>query len=250
MTWPAPARVHLEPFTWEINFGLSPKRRGELEPELRRLLHELFLDHPEYDRLYLQHFLGADLYMRVFRGPELAGLFISELTHVDHHPVLHLILGMVRPRAASRGRLMPHSIGLCLRLAAQAFGKGDFYVALRTANPRVVAKLWESPWARFYPRLDWNTGDEQLRSLRPRLCGKLFGADRCSLEGVVFHDIYPEPPWHGKPPQHHDQRVNDFCADHLGPRDAFLFLGPTKAPLTGLPGIELAWPRGGWRDKG
>lgn len=247
MTWSAPARLPLEPFTWEVNFGLSPRRRAELEPELRRLLHQLFLDHPEYDRQYLPHFLGADLYLRVFRGPELAGHFISELTYVDHTPVLHLILGMVFPQAASRGRLMSQAAGLCLRLASQAFGGEEFLVALRSANPRVVAKLWQSPWVRFYPRADWNTGDARLRALRPGLCGQLFGGDHCSLEGVVFHNIYPAPPWHGRPPQHHDQRANDFCARHLGPRDAFLFLGPTLTPLRDLPGPGLGWPEGGWR---
>lgn len=250
MDWPAPARLHLEPCTWEINFGLSPKRRAELEPELRRLLHELFLDNPEYDRLYLPHFLGADLYLRVFQGPELAGHFISELTYSGEKPVLHLILGLARPTAGSRGKLIPLAMGLCLRLAAQAFGGEEFFVALRTANPRVVAKLWESPWVRFYPRADWGSGDERLRALRPRLCAQLFGGDRCSLEGVVFHDIYPEAPWRGKAPQHHDQRANRFCAQHLGPRDAFLFLGFTQPPLDNLPGEGLAWPGDGWKEKG
>jgi|GEM_PF-1992269 len=250
MVWPAPARLHLEPFTWEINFGLSPQRRGELEPELRRLLHEVFLQSPEYDRQYMPHFMGADLYLRVFRGPELAGHFISELTYCGGEPVLHLILGMVRPAADSRGRLMPVAMGLCLRLAAQAFGGQEFFVGLRTANPRVVAKLWETPWARFYPRPDWSQGDARLRALRPRLCGQLFGSDRCSLEGVVFHDIYPVAPWRGEAPQHHDQEANEFCARHLGPRDAFLFLGPTQPPLDDLPGEGLVWPEGGWKEAG
>ncbi|BEQ13290.1 hypothetical protein [Desulfoferula mesophila] len=244
MNRPAPAFVSLAPFTWEVNFGLGPEHREELRPELTDLLHRVFIDHPDYDRDYLPHFLAADIYLRAFRGKELAGHFISELVYVDGEPLLHLILGLAEPAASGRGRLMPQAMGLCLRLAAQAFGDEGFFVALRTANPRVVAKLWDSPWVRFYPRPDWSAGDQRLRALRPRVCGRLFGADRCSLEGTVFHEIYPAPPWRGRAPQHRDPRANRFCAEHLGPRDAFLFLGPTRAPLEDLPAAGLAWPAG------
>ncbi len=249
MPHPAPARLALAPFTWEINFGLEPRRQQELAPELRQLLHQVFLEHPDYDRLHLPHFLGADLYLRAFRGSELAGIFLSELTHCAGEPVLHLILGLARP-GAGQGQLMSTAMGLCLRLAAQAFGGEDFHAALRTANPRVVAKLWASPWARFFPRPDWSQGGARLKALRPRLCGQLFGSDRCSLEGIVFHEIYPITPWGGRVPWHHDEAVNRFCREHLGPRDAFLFLGPTRPPLAGLPGEGLVWPEGGGRSSG
>lgn len=201
---PAPYRLAMDPFTMEVNLGLAPQRRAELEPELMGLLHETFLDHSDYDRLYLPHFLGADIYLRAFRGQELAGIFIAGLAVYAGEPLLFLILGMTRPEAGSNGRLMPLATGVCLRLA----------------------------------------------SLRPRLCGPLFGLDRCSFEGAIFRDSYPVAPWHGQAPQHHDEAVNRFCREHLGPRDAFLFLGPTLPPLAHLPGKGAAWPENGWRGAG
>ena len=145
MNRPTPAFVPLAPFTWEVNFGLGPERREELRPELTDLLHRVFIDHPDYDRDYLPHFLAAEIYLRAFRGGDLAGHFISELAYVDGEPLLHLILALAEPGAGGRGRLMPQAMGLSLRLAVQAFGSEEFFVGLRTANPRVVAKAWDSP---------------------------------------------------------------------------------------------------------
>lgn len=210
------------------------------------MLHASFINHPAYDRENLPHFLGADIYLRVFSGQDLAGIFIAELLRSAGQPVAHLVVGMVLPGRRSGGSLMPLAMGLVLDLAVQAFGSDEFFVALRSANPRVVAKLWACPWVRFYPRPDWNQFDPRVQALAPHFCGQVFGADRCDLEGRLFYDIYPTPPWGGRVPWHHDEKVNEFCRRHLRDhgRDAFLFLGPTLPPLRGLTRGRVAWPQG------
>ena len=232
------------PYHFEVNFRLSAASQQRLRPELVRILHETFIDSPDYDAEHLPKFLESDLYVRVFAARNLAGIFTADLFRTDGNPVLHLSAGLVPEHGRSGGTLMQLSMGLTLDLASQAFGTDEFFVAIRTANPRVVAKLWENHWVRFYPRRDWRQKDPRLASLRSHFCTQAFGADRCDLEGIIFYDIYPVPPWGGKMPWHHDETVNDFCRRHLRPHglDAFLFLGPTQTPLADLPRSQIAWP--------
>ena len=232
------------PYRFEVRFGLSSAEQRQLRPELVGLLHDTFINHPDYDAEYLPEFMQSDIYIRVLSGNGLAGIFTADLFHSKGKPVLHLVAGLVTPSARSGGQLMTLSMGLSIDLAAQAFGADDFYVGLRSANPRVVATLWQSPWVRFYPRLDDWTGDPVLADLRPHFCGQAFGADRCDLEGIIFFDIYPTPPWAGEIPWHHDERVNDFWRKHLRPQglDAFLFMGPTTPPFEDMPRGRIAYP--------
>jgi hypothetical protein len=232
------------PYKVEVNFGLSRRRQEELRPELEHVLHASFIDHPDYDRDNLPEFLASDLYLRVFMGRELAGIFTTDMLQVAGRPVCHLISGLVLPGMRSGGSLMSLCNGLTLDLASQAFGGDEFYVAMRSANPRVMAKLWKNPWVRFYPQPNWDEWDPLEREIRPGFGRQAFGGDRSSLVGRIFHDIYPTPPWGGKIPWHHDPKVNDFCRAHLSNhhRDAFLFLGPTTPPFEGMPRGRVKWP--------
>ena len=234
------------PYSFEMNFRPSATRRQRLRPELTRILHETFIDSPDYDAEHLPEFLNSDIYMRVFAGEDLAGIFTADLFRTDGIPVLHLLLGLVSEHGRSGGTLMRLSMGLTLDLASQAFGTDEFFVATRTANPRVVAKLWQNRWVNFYPRRDWHQKDPRFTGLRKHFCTQAFGADRCDLDGIIFYDIYPVPPWGGEVPWHHDETVNEFCRHHLRPQglDAILFLGPTQPPLEDLPQSRIVWPRG------
>jgi hypothetical protein len=155
------------------------------------MLHETFIDHPDYDAEHLPEFLQSDIYMRVFVERELTGIFTADLFRTDGEPVLYLSVGLVTGHGRSGGNLMPLSMGLIIDLASQAFGLDDFFVALRTANPRVIAKLWQSRWVCFYPRRDWHSNDPRITNLRQHFCTQAFGADRCDLHGIIFYDIYP-----------------------------------------------------------
>lgn len=233
-------------YSVEVNFGLSPSRRKNLEPELLAVLHQSFINHPDYDSEHLPEFMHSDLYLRIFHGRDLRGIFTADLVRILNHPVLHLSSGFVLPQYRSGGSLMSLAMGLTLDLAAQSFGGDEFFAALRTANPRVVAKLWETSWVRFYPRLSWEKNDSRLHELAPYFCSQVFGADRCDMEGRIFYNIYPVSPWNGQIPWHYDEKVNNFCRSHLRPdgRDAFLFLGPTLPPMTGIPRRQVVWPLG------
>ena len=239
-----PAKWESPPYHFEVNFRPSAARQQRLKPELVRMLHETFIDSPDYDAEYLPEFLESDIYMRVFAGGALAGIFTADLFRTDAHPVLHLTLGLVSEHGRSGGSLFQLSMGLAMDLACRAFGTDAFSVAMRTANPRVVAMLWQNTWVRFYPRRDWHQKDPRISSLQPRFCTQAFGADRCDPEGTVFYNIYPVPPWGGQTPWHHDEKVNDFCRRHLRPGglDAFLFLGPSQPPFADLPRSRIAWP--------
>ncbi|MCB2186093.1 MAG: hypothetical protein KQJ78_06725 [Deltaproteobacteria bacterium] len=241
-----PAVWERPPYRLEAYFRPNAERQEALKPELAELLHATFLNHAGYDAEHLPEFLGSDIFLRVTDEKGLAGIFTADLVRTADQPVLHLTVGLTTPRARSGGGLMGLCMGLCLDLAAQAFATEEFYVALRTANPRVVARLWQTPWVRFHPRGDGEPEPPGLAALRPRFCPQVFGADRCDLAGVIFYDIYPIPPWEGRVPWHHDPAVNDFCLHHLRPagRDAFLFLGPTRPPLPGETRGALAWPLG------
>ena len=234
------------PYRFEVNFHLSASRQQHLRPELVKMLHETFLDHPDYDAEHLPEFLESDIYMRVFAEGELTGIFTADLFRTDGEPVLYFSVGLVPEHGRSGGALTSLSMGLTLDLASQAFGTDDFFVALRTANPRVVAKVWQNRWVRFYPRQDWHANDPRLATLRPHFCAQAFGADRCDLEGVIFYDIYPTPPWGAETPWHHDETINDFCRQHLRPQglDAFLFLGPTQPPFADMLKSKMTWPLG------
>ncbi|MCB2227241.1 MAG: hypothetical protein KQH53_11240 [Desulfarculaceae bacterium] len=240
----SPALVAAGGYEVEINFGLSPERQEELRPELRTMLHAAFIDHPDYDQEHLPQFLGADLYLRLSRQGEPAGIFCSELLEVGGEPVLHLILGLSPPELHGGGQLQPTAMGLTLELTAQAFGTAEFLVGLRTANPRVVSWLWRCPWVRFYPRRDWGKSDPQEQRLRRSFCDQVFGEDHCSLDGRTFRGIYPVHPWGGAVPWHHDERVNAFCREHISDHgsEAILFLGPTLPAVAGLP-RRAAWPK-------
>lgn len=234
------------PYRFEVNFRLSAARQQALRPELVKMLHETFIDHPDYDAEHLPEFLESDIYMRAFAEGELTGIFTADLFRTDGEPVLYFSVGLVPEHGRSGGTLLSLSMGLTLDLASKAFGTDDFFAALRTANPRVVAKVWQNRWVRFYPRRDWHAKDPRLASLRPHFCAQAFGADRCDLEGIIFYDIYPTPPWDGQRPWHHDETINDFCRHHLRPQglDAFLFLGPTQSPFAELPRSKMTWPLG------
>ncbi len=234
------------PYRFEVNFSLSAARQQDLRPELIKMLHETFIDHPDYDAEHVPEFLESDIYMRVFAGGELIGIFTADLFRIDEEPVLYLSVGLATEHCRSGGTLMSLSMGLTLDLASQAFGTDDFFVAMRTSNPRVVAKLWQNHWVRFYPCKDWHANAPRVAALRPHFCVQAFGADRCDLEGIIFYDIYPVPPWGGKKPLHRDETINDFCRHHLRPQglDAFLFLGPTQPPFTDMPLGKLTWPLG------
>jgi hypothetical protein len=234
------------PYCFEVNFRLSAARQQQLRPELIKMLHETFIDHPDYDAEHLPEFLQSDIYMRVFVEGELTGIFTADLFRTDGEPVLYLSVGLVTGHGRSGGNLMPLSMGLIIDLASQAFGLDDFFVALRTANPRVIAKLWQSRWVCFYPRRDWHSNDPRITNLRQHFCTQAFGADRCDLHGIIFYDIYPTPPWDAMRPWHHDETVNDFCRHHLRPQglDAILFLGPTQPPFTDMPRGKMSWPLG------
>lgn len=239
--------LHIPPYFSEVNFGLNVARQQYLRSELANLLHETFIDHPDYDTEHLPEFLGSDIYIRVFVEGELAGIFTSDLFRTDGEPALHLSAGFVRPHSRSGGTLMQLSMGLTLDMACQAFETDDFFVALRTANPRVVSKRWKNHWVRFYPRQNWHESDPRLATLRRHFCVLAFGAERCDLEGIIFYDIYPAPPcWGSKTPWHHDDTVNDFCRRHLRPHglDAFFFLGLTQPPLGDMPQSMVIWPLG------
>jgi hypothetical protein len=239
-----PVRWESPPYEVEVNFGLSPSRKVALKPELLTVLHETFIDHPDYDAEHLQEFLRADLYLRVFHGRELTGIFLADLVRMENQPVLYLVAGFVLPKRRSGGTLMTLTTSLALDLAAQAFGSDEFFVAMRSANPRVVAGLWKMDWVRFYPRLNWEENDPRLAEIAPHFCSQVFGTDRCEPEGRIFYNIYPVAPWHGNTPWHHDEKVNNFCRRHLGPdgRNAFLFLGPTLPPLKGMVRGQVTWP--------
>ncbi|MCF8130613.1 MAG: hypothetical protein K9N10_19035 [Deltaproteobacteria bacterium] len=232
------------PYRVEVDFRPNRARQRKLKPELVNLLHETFIDSPDYDAENLSEFLEADIYMRFFSEGTLAGIFTADLLYTDGNPVLHLTAGLVPKSSRSKGTLMPFSMGLTLDLASKAFNTDAFFVGMRTANPRVVAKLWQNRWIRFYPRRDWHNEDPRVKSLRPHFCNQAFGADRCDLRGIIFYDIYPVSPWGGKTPWHHDETVNDFCRRHLRPNglDAFLFLGPTLPPFKDIPRSRIQWP--------
>jgi len=232
------------PYSFEVNFCLSDATQQDLRPELIKMLHETFIDHPDYDAEHVPEFLESDIYIRVFVGKELVGIFAADLFRTDGEPVLYLSVGLVTEQGRSGGRLMALSMGITLELASQAFETDCLFVGLRTSNPRVVAKLWQNHWVRFYPRKDWHANDARVAALRPHFCVQAFGADRCDLEGIIFFDIYPVPPWGDKIPLHHDETINDFCRYHLRPQglDAFLFLGPTQPPFTDMPRSKLTWP--------
>lgn len=241
-----PAMWESSHYVFEVNFCPSAARQKLLTPELIKILHETFIDHPDYDAEHVPEFLQSDIYIRVFAGDELAGIFTADLFRTEGVPVLYLSVGLVSENGRSGGTVMLLSMGVTLSLASQAFGTDVFFVALRTANPRVVAKLWQNPWVRFYPRRDWHASEPRLTTLRPLFCAQAFGADRCDLEGIIFYDVYPIPPWNANPPWHHDETINDFCRHHLRPcgLDAILFLGPTQPPFADIPLSKLTWPLG------
>ncbi|MDY0041787.1 MAG: hypothetical protein RBS57_15855 [Desulforhabdus sp.] len=233
-------------YLFELHFRPSAARQQQLRPELVELLHETFIDHPDYDSEHLPEFLAADIYMRVLVGGKLIGIFTADLLRTDGEPFVHLSAGLVKHHSRSGGALMQLSMGLTLDLACQAFGTAAFFVALRTANPRAIARLWANRWVRFYPRRNWHENDPRLTTLRRHFCAQAFGAERCDLEGIVFYDIYPTPPWGGNPPWHHDETVNELCRRHLRPHglDAFLFIGPTLPPFEDIPQSGTLWPLG------
>jgi len=231
-------------YSVEVNFSLTPSRREALKPELLAVVHQTFINHPDYDSEYIPEFLGSDLYLRVFHGQNLVGIFTADLVRTLNQPVLYLSAGFVLPQHRSGGTLLPLAMGLALDLASQAFGSDEFFAALRTANPRVVAKILKNPWVRFYPSLSWDENDPRLQVLTPHFCSQVFGTDRCDLQGRIFYNIYPVSPWNGHIPWHHDEKINNFCRKYLRPggRDAFLFLGPTLPPMKGIPRKQVTWP--------
>lgn len=232
------------PYRFEVRFGLTSAEQRQLQPELINLVHENFINHPDYDAEYSSEFMQSDIYMRVLGHGHLDGIFTADLWHINGHPVLHLILAMVASHDRSGGKLMTDSMGLTLDLAAQAFGTDHFYVGLRSANPRVAAELWRNPWVRFYPRLDDWAGDPALAKLRQQFSAQAFPGHRCDDGCSIYHDIYPTSPWEGEIPWHHDERVNDFWREHLRPQglDAFLFMGPTAPPFEDMPRGRIAYP--------
>jgi len=63
------------PYRIEVNFRPNRARQQKLKPELVNLLHETFIDSPDYDAEHLSEFLEADIYMRFFSEGTLAGIF-------------------------------------------------------------------------------------------------------------------------------------------------------------------------------
>lgn len=231
-------------YRFEADFRPGPRRQAELRPELIGLLHEAFINHPAYDAQCLPEFLESDIFLRGFLGDELAGIFTVDLFRVQGQPVAHLSVALVAPGCRSDGALMDRSMALSLDLASQAFGSDHFFAALRTANPRVVGRLWHNQWVRYYPRPNLSDMGPEVMALLPHFSAQAFGQDTCDTEGIIFYDIYPTAPWRGQVPWHHDPAVNDFCRKHLRPvgTDAFLFMGPTRPPFSGMPRGEFEWP--------
>ena len=118
------------PYRFEVRFGLTSAEQRQLQPELINLVHENFINHPDYDAEYSSEFMQSDIYMRVLGHGHLDGIFTADLWRINGHPVLHLILAMVASHDRSGGKLMTDSMGLTLDLAAQAFGT-DQYVGLQ-----------------------------------------------------------------------------------------------------------------------
>ena len=147
------------------DFRADPARREQLRPGLMEILHESFIDHPDYDAEHLPEFLHSDIYLRAFRENRLAGVFTVDLLRVAGAPVAHLSVALVAAGRRSGGELMRLSMGLSLDLATQAFGTDHFFAGLRSANPRVVARLWRNPWVRYYPRRDWAENEPTVAAL-------------------------------------------------------------------------------------
>jgi len=82
-----PVALQIPPYLFEVNFSLSVARQQHLRPELVNLVHETFIDHPDYDTEHLPEFLGSDIYMRVFVEGELTGIFTADLFRTDGEPI-------------------------------------------------------------------------------------------------------------------------------------------------------------------
>jgi len=82
-----PVALQIPPYLFEVNFSLSAARQQHLRSELVNLVHETFIDHPDYDTEHLPEFLGSDIYMRVFVEGELTGIFTADLFRTDGEPI-------------------------------------------------------------------------------------------------------------------------------------------------------------------
>lgn len=241
--WPRHGRLRLPPYRIDLYQNPSSARRARLAPALTRVLHESFLNHPDYDRDNLAGMLSSDLFLEVRGERGDCGLFLADFEQADGTPLLYLAAGFLLPECRSGGALHRDMIRLALAAAAASFNQADFLVALRTANPRVIAQLWRMPYFRLYPRPDWSESDPLAARVAPLFCRAHFGADRCEPSGRLFRDIYPAPPWGGQIPWHHDEAVNRFWREHLSPagRDALLLLGPTTPEGWDFPLEPTGW---------
>lgn len=204
-----------------------------LLPRLTEIVHQTFIDHPEFDRVVLPGYLKSS-YSSVIRLEEtVIGFVFANLTQVGSRPLLHLAGAYVLPGHQNHSLCQHVMVKAFLALAAEDLGREDFFVAVRTPNPVAVGAFWDLPHFQIFPRPEEFAPDDELARIRREFCRQTYGLDGWQEESGIIVDTYPVPPYHGRSPRHRDDRVNRFVDRLIAPggRDALLMIGRTTPPL-------------------
>ncbi len=236
-----PLRLVFEPYDVDVHLGLDEQKKAELMPELARIVHATFIDHPEFDQQVLPAYLDCAVCSVIRTEDRIIGFVFANLLTVEEKPVLHLAGAYVLPLHQTHRLCQHRMVDVFLALAEERFGADEFFVVVRTPNPRAIASFWEMPCFKMYPRPDAPLADPELKSLARRFCRLTYGQAVYDEEASVVRKTYPVPPWNGRVPWHRRESVNRFCRSGLDAsgRDALFLIGRTTPPLPKLVGGRL-----------
>lgn len=223
--------TEVAPYSIEVLIGGDRQAKQHLLSDLKDIVHATFAQDPEFDRVTLGCYLDCDYVMVVRLAGKSVGFHIARPRIVDGRRLLHLSGAFLLPHCRGNRLVLGHIVDANLCLAAQQFGTEDYWVAVRTNQPKVVGSFMESPHFVLYPRPGAEHGQDG--EAVTAFAGACYAGQKFDAERAVFPGIFPEDSVKRKQYWHHNEEVNRFFQSRVDYRsgDALFLVGRTKPPL-------------------
>lgn len=213
--------------------GGNQQEKDHLLGPLREIIHDTFVKDKDFDRRTLGCYLECDYLMVVRKDGQPVGFHMARPRMIDGHKLLHLSGAFLLPQFRGQRLIIGWLVRANLCLAARHFKSQDFWVAVRTNQPRVVGTYADSEYFSLFPQPGHKPLPENFEEVAPLFAAACYPGQEFDAVRGVFPGIFPPESAIREDYWHHDDRVNGFFksrVDHLA-GDALFLMGRTKPPL-------------------